>query len=171
MSDPENKIIVSVQMEEADLRRANLWFALSRRWFPAIVFLYLLCAILCYWVDLIFLAVIFAVGMVITPLAVLLAIWFNTKRTFSDLKDFQKSLSFTFSEIGLETTGQKAVGQMNWDHILKVVESKHSINLFLQRNFFLVVPKRFIEDPIELNRIREILKNNLGDKARLQLNS
>lgn len=168
MSDFQGKIAVSVRMEETDLRRANLWFTLKQRGLLVIIPIYMLGAIFFYWSDFPLLAVLFILSTVLTPFGIVWGVGHNTRRTFSDLKDSQKNCTYIFSEMGLETVAEKSHGQTSWDNFLKAVESKYSFNLFFQRNLFFVVPKRFIESSADLNHIREILKNNLGDKAELQ---
>ena len=171
MDNFQDKVAVSVRMEETDLRRANLWFTLKQRWLLVVIPIYLLGAIFFYQADFPLVAVLFILSTVLTPLGIVWGVRHNTRRTFSDLKDSQKNCTYTFSETGLETVAEKSQGQTSWDNFLKVVESKHSFNLFFQRNLFFIVPKRFIGSSAELNRIREILKNSLNDKAELQSGS
>jgi hypothetical protein len=172
MSDLQDQVVVPVQLEEADLRRANFWFTVTQPSSKMLPFLFLLPIIGAFWLDGPFLktvSILAAIlGVMALALTVLLAIYFNTKRVFSDLKDFQKRFDYAFSDSGLEASNEKSHSHTNWDDFLKAVESKHSFNLFIQRRFFIVVPKRSIKSSADLDRIREILKKNFGDKAKIQ---
>jgi len=168
MNDLQDQVIVPVQMEEIDLRRANFWFVVNQPSFKGFLILFLLVVIAGFVVNesllIILPALTLATFLLVTPLVV----YFNTKRIFSDLKDFQKDVVFTFSDAELESNNERAHGNAGWDSYIKAVESKHSFNLFIQRRLFIVVPKRFIKSSSDLNRVREILKNNFGDKVKLQ---
>ncbi|MCI0524061.1 MAG: YcxB family protein [Acidobacteria bacterium] len=159
-----------VQLEAADLRRANLWFTANQPSLKIFLLLFALSAIANFLLNQSFLMVVSILAAVAMLLTIPLAVYFNTKRVFSDLKDFQKRFDYVFSDSGLETNNEKSHSHTSWDGFLKAVESKHSFNLFFQRRFFIVVPKRSINSAADLNRIREILKKNFGDKAKIQTN-
>jgi hypothetical protein len=50
---------------------------------------------------------------------------------------------------------------------LSAVESKHSVNLFIGRTLFVVLPKRCFKTTTDLETTRAILKTALPGKAKL----
>jgi YcxB-like protein len=105
--------------------------------------------------------------MVITPILQPIMIWFQTRRGYLNLKGFQKNLQYLFSSDGYDVLDEKSSSHISWDSILKVVETNHSFNLFFHKAMFHVVPKRCIEQQGDVDRLRSILKQNLGNKAKL----
>jgi hypothetical protein len=102
---------------------------------------------------------------VIFPILYPVLIWFQTKRGFANLREFQRKVQYQFSSNGYEVKDVKSSAHMDWDVILRAVESKHSFNLFFHKSLFHTVPKRCFRGPEDIARLRTLLKQALGTKA------
>jgi hypothetical protein len=176
MNDLDNKVVVPVDIQESDLLRANFGFQYSK-WsikltigypFLGLIYGFFVLPNVDYTnpasaamgaAPLLF--------FVIFPILYPLMIWLQTKRGFSNLKDFQKNVQFVFSTDGYDINDEKSSGHLSWDSILSAVETKHSFNLFFHKVLFHVIPKRCIKEQEDIDGLRKILKQSLGDKAKI----
>ncbi len=174
MSELDDTVVVLVDIQESDLLRENFWFYYSKRFVTLTVIALLIGLMYGLWVLPI-------IGYsnpaeAVTALAPLLlfasfggslpvVIWWQTKRGFSNLKDFQKNVRYTFSATGFSVQDGKSSANLSWDSIHKAVETKRSFNIFTHKLLFQVVPKRCIQQQEDIARLRRILKQSLGDKA------
>jgi hypothetical protein len=73
-----------------------------------------------------------------------------------------------FSEKGVASETATASSSRDWANYLKIDETGTDFIFFTQENFFATIPKRFFKDQKEIVSLRELIKDKLGDKARLQ---
>jgi hypothetical protein len=176
MNELAEKVILLVNCQEQDLLRANFWFLYSKSSTKLQLILLLPFTALLYWllssstqgglVDN-FLWFLLALVPLFTVVGLPLGIWFQTKRNFASLKEFQKNLRYEFSVEGYEVKDEKSSSQISWESIHKVVETKFAFNLFFHKSLFHTVPKRCLQQPHDIERLRKILKEGLGKKAQL----
>lgn len=170
MSEPNETFTVAVQLGESDIQRANFWFQFSK-WSTRLFFVLPLFGLLL--LSQVQISRIVENPIMATPIVVLivfpiiypLLIWFQTKRSFANLQDFQKQIQYDFSAEGYEVSDKKSSARVSWDTILRAAESKHSFHLFFHKSIFHTIPKRCITNPEDLGRLRAILKESLGSKA------
>ncbi len=170
MSHSKEAVTVAGQLRESDLQRANFWFQFSK-WTTRLLFvLPVFGALFLSQVQIskLIKSPVMATPMVVfivLPIVYPLMIWLQTKRSFADLKDFQKQVQYVFSDDGYEVSDKKSSARVSWDSILRAVETKHSFHLFFHKSFFHTIPKRFTTHPEDLARLRAILKTGLGVQA------
>ena len=170
MEQTERAVDVQVDVELADLIRANLWYRYSK---PSTQFSIVLMALL---------TLVFAGILLITPrwLFVLIpvALWalegfivlvivIETRRNFSAGKDFQRHPHYHLTKEGYTVTAGKSSASVNWESVLKAVESKQGFNLFVGRTLFVILPRRCFKTPTDIETTREFLRAALGNKANL----
>jgi hypothetical protein len=171
MTESNAPLTVDVDLTESDLQRANFWFRLgkwSTRLFLAILFV---AGLLLLWrfqssnllENLTATAVVIALIMI--PILYPLLIWFQTKRGFGKLQDFQTTIQYLFSPNGYTVRDAKSSADMTWGAIFRAAESKHSFHLFFHKSFFHTIPKRCFKQPSDIVRLRDLLKRSLGTKA------
>lgn len=168
--EPEVDVVVDLTL--SDLLGANLWAQYSK---PSTKFGLAATAVL----TVLFAVFIFAnllpavyglipLGLLILDVLILLAIIIETRRNYSAVKGFQKQIHYHLNRDGFTATDEKSSSNVSWESVLKADESKDSINLFLGRTHFAMIPKRFFKTNGDVEITREILKTALGEKARLQ---
>jgi hypothetical protein len=96
----------------------------------------------------------------------ILMLYINSIKMYNNMKEPQKNIRYTFAFDGYDVCNETLSAQISWGNLLKAKESKHNIKLYSQSNNFSFIPKRCINTE-ELKFIREILKANLGDKAKV----
>lgn len=171
MEKPGQEVDVLVDLELSDLLRANLWYRYSKR---STKIGNAISAV----ITLLFAVFVFFREMPATYLLLPLAIWLmevfisltiviETKKSYAALKDFQRKIQYHFSPEGYTAKDGKTSANVSWDSILSAVESKHSLNLFVSRTLFVVLPKRCFTTTTDLETTRAILKMALPGKAKL----
>lgn len=170
MTELNEPLIVDVDLKESDLQRANFWFSLkswSNRLMLVVMPLAGLLLLLRIAPSALFpnnTAFILAIILFAFPPYFAL-IWFQTKRGFGNLKPFQLKVQYAFSPEGYKVSDIKSSANIDWDAILRGVESKHSFHLFFHKSFFHTVPKRCFRSAEDIARLRALLKQRLGSKA------
>jgi hypothetical protein len=170
MSESNETLSVAVHLRESDIQRANFWFQFSK-WSTRLLFVLPLFGL--FLLSQVQISKVIENPIMATPLVVLIVfpvlypalIWFQTKRGFANLQDFQKKVQYNFSAEGYEVNDEKSSARVGWDAILRAVESRHSFHLFFHKSMFHTLPKRCITGPEDLARLRAILKGSLGSKA------
>lgn len=168
-----HKINVSVDLRLSDMLRASYWFFFSR------------------WSTRLMLATSIPVGasiivvlsldamepsrfiilctlvMLLAPVFLMLNVYLQARRNFSNLKGFQKRLRFIFSAGGYDVGDEKSFSHVSWDSVVGAVETTHSFNLFFHKSLFQVIPKRCFRDSGEIGGLRALLGAGVGAKAKL----
>jgi hypothetical protein len=170
--DKQAKVDVSVDLQLSDLLRANYWFFFSKWSNRIIMVIFILLSIVS---ALAFLVNdnassygLYASVIVIVPALLIAMIYIQAKRNFSNLKGFQKNIRYTFAYDGYDVRDEKSSSHVSWDSILRAVETDSSFNLFFHKVLFYTVPKRCIRGDSDIRLLRDILKQNLGDKAKVK---
>ena len=177
MSDSNQTVIVDIHLQESDFQRANFWFRLGKWSIRLSLFILLLFGLLL--LSLVQFSEIFAnpirgTGLVVLigfPILYPILIWFQTKRGFANLQDFQKNVRYELTANGYKVSDSKSSSDISWDSVLRAVESKHSFNLFFSKSFFHVIPKRCFKSSEDIERLKAMLKRGLAGKANVFLES
>ena len=171
----EVEVVINLQL--SDLLRANYWYFFSK-WSNRIIMVFFI--LMSVGSALAFLLSssasstsyeLYALVIMIVPVLLIAIVYFQAKRTFSNLKEFQKNIQYTFAYDGYDVRDEKSSSHVSWDSILRGVETESSFNLFFHKILFHTVPKRCIRDDSDVRLMRDILKQNLGDKAKVKSES
>jgi len=95
-------------------------------------------------------------------------IYFGAKRAFSGNKLLNQPARFRFSSQGLDASGPLSSGTCKWEGILSAEESHSLFLLFFGEQQAYIVPKRYFGDASVLPQFRELLRAQLGGRARLR---
>ena len=173
MNEMKPSVEIAVDLELRDLLRANLWF-LYGKWSTRIFLLLLgllaigACVAIASSTERTMAALVLLFCVAYGGLLPVI-VWFNTRRTYSSLKEFQKQLKYRFTRDGYDVEDGKSSARVSWDSMLRAKESKHSFNLFFHRVLFYAIPKRCFSGQADVEVMREILKQALETKASLRL--
>ena len=174
MTDLNEPLTVDIDLKESDLQRANFWFGLTG-WSNRLTLilitlggLLLLFRIAPSWVFPNSIALILSIIMLGFLPFYFGFIWFQTKRSFQNLQDFQKKIQYTFTPHGYSVRDGKSSADVSWDSILRAAESEYSFHLFFGRSVFHTVPKRCFKSSDDVVRLRTLLKTSLGAKATIR---
>ena len=175
MSDSNQTVIVNIDLQEADFQRANFWFRLGKWSIRLSLFILELFGLLL--LSLVQFSEIIVnpirgtglVVLIVLPILYPILIWFQTKRGFANLQNFQKNVRYELTANGYKVSDSKSSSDISWDSVLRAVESKHSFNLFFTKSLFHVIPKRCLESPEDIERLKAILKRGLAGKANVFL--
>ena len=97
----------------------------------------------------------------------LLAAHLNIRSQVKNIMRMVETTKFTFTSHRLEMVSHSSSSQIAWRKLFKVCETKDAFIFFVQKNLFYPVPKRFFQNPQQVDEFRELLVDNLGDKAKL----
>ena len=173
MTERNRTLIVNVDLKESDLQRANFWFRLGK-WSTRLLLvsmplmgLFLLSRVeVSNILENPPVATVLIV-LIVFPILYPLILWFQTKRGFGNLQNFQTQLLYAFSADGYKVSDAKSSSDVNWANILRAAESKHSFHLFFHQSLFHTIPKRCLGKPEDIGQLRSLLKQSLGTKARV----
>lgn len=170
----EESIEVDVQLEFEDFWRVLFWKTLKRYWhmyfltfaisLPAIViFFYVLLtnperikfspAILLLLLPL------------LTVLIVQWSIYTRAKKSDVSLKSKARWV-FYRDEFDVFTPVSRS--ENSWESLVEVEEESKNFLLFLHKDIFMIIPKRFFESDSQIQEFRELVRENLGDRAKLK---
>jgi hypothetical protein len=172
LTESIEEVVVDIDLKESDLQRANFWFRLGN-WSVrlSLLILSLLGLLLLSRFEFSQTSAnpILAIPLVFVLMPILypVVIWIQTKRGFANLLEFQTKVQYSLSADGYRVSDLKSSAQIEWDSILRAVETRHSFHLFFQKALFHTIPKRCIEQPEDIARIRTILKDRFGARATL----
>ncbi len=172
MEKLESEFDVLVDLQLSDLLRANLWFWYSK---PSTKFSVVVTPVL----TVVFGVFIFSkamprlyalipLGLLLLEAFIILVIIIETKRNYSTVKYFQRQIHYHLKKEGYTASDGKSSSNVSWESVLRAVESRESINLFLGRTSFAVIPKRFFKTNADVELTREILKTALRERAQLR---
>ena len=172
MEQSAREVDVTVELEFADLLRANLWSRYSKRSTQISLALTVLLTLMFVMYYLAFQTslwlLLIPLGLLLLDALIFLVIIIETRKNYAAVKDFQKQIHYRLSLGGYTASDEKSSSNVSWDSVVKAAEAKHSFHLFLGPSIFAVIPKRFFKTPGDVQATREILKTALGEKAYLR---
>ena len=172
--DKQSQVRVSIDLRFSDLLRASYWYFFSKwsnRMILAIFVLIGVASALAYLLgDGASPASngLFALVTMMVPALLLVTVYVQARRNYSNLREFQKDIQYTFASDSYDVRDGKSTSHVSWDSILRAVETESSFNLFFHRTLFYTVPKRCIGSAADMQKVRDILKRNLGDRAKVR---
>lgn len=94
-------------------------------------------------------------------------ILFGGYLSYKRVPDFQKNIRYSFSDSGYEISYSKGFSQVDWDNLVKVVETNQCFLFYPQKSMFHIIPKRGFNGIDEITFVRNIISSKLGSKAKL----
>lgn len=92
---------------------------------------------------------------------------FNIGRQLMSVPGINEPYVFTFSEEGLAIAGRLSNTNIKWEAIVKARESKTDFLFYTTKRFAQFLPKRAFGHNEEMNELRVLLDQKLGDKAQV----
>ena len=169
-------IAVEVTYDAADYARAFMfmqkqkfarryWYILLAVWTAGVIGLLYFTGFdlqqMGYFLILVFLLV------VTTVLTMPLFLRWNFRRQLKSFPAAQGVQTFTFNGEGLQITGSLGNSEIKWEAITKALESSNEFLFYISNNFSYFLPKRAFSSSEHQITWREVLKDKLGDKAKL----
>ena len=104
----------------------------------------------------------------VLPLLVLVVFYWGISRQAEKIEKVFEPVKVIFSEKGMESAGESSSAEMSWNDLYKIYETKQDLIFFPERTIFYTIPKRFFKEQDQISALRNLLKNKLGDRAKLQ---
>lgn len=148
--DKQAKVEVLINLQLSDLLRASYWYFFSKWSNRIIMVIFILISVVSALAFLLSNSAsstsygLYALVIMIVPALLVGTVYIQTKRNFSNLKEFQKNIRYTFAYDGYDVRDEKSSSHVSWDSILRAVETETSFNLFFHKVLFYTVPKRCI---------------------------
>jgi hypothetical protein len=92
---------------------------------------------------------------------------FNIGRQLKGVPGIKEPYVFTFNEEGIAIAGRLSSTNIKWEAIVKACESSTDFLFYTTKRFAQFLPKRAFGHNEEMNELRVLLSQRLGDKARL----
>lgn len=108
------------------------------------------------------------ITMIISPLVVTGLTYLSIRRQAKKIEASAQASEVIFETDGIKMITPNASSESKWERYQKVFETKRDFIFFPQHNIFFGIPKRHFADGVEIGRLREILKQGLGKKAKLR---
>lgn len=109
---------------------------------------------------------------IILPALPLLAVLFSQWPIYSAAKHSAASVKgktkWVFSEDEFEVFSAVSRNESDWQSLEKVEERSEVFLLYPQKNISMLIPKRFFEDETQIQDFKELVREKLGDKAKLK---
>jgi hypothetical protein len=166
-------VTASGQLSIGDIYRFSLYALWKRFWF----FLVIMAICAAYVPSSIFLAqqhwewtlsssLGLAFPFVLTPYAFFISPYLGAKKILKTNPNVQGTLSYVFSDAGIEVTGPHSRSNLDWAAIASATETSTQFLLYPQQAIAHVIPKRFVPSPDRQAALRNLLKAHVA-KAHL----
>lgn len=168
-------IVVNVQLNPKDL--CDLWMGSAftfLRWFLVLCGAYLSYAVFAEIVNEGFSV---QTGFTITYYGVVALAAFFTAIFFPRLRAWQlirhgptlrEQRRYSFSDRDVHFDSELMTCDLRWDSFSRIVESRRSFILYLGPLYGMVIPKRYLTQPDDLQRLRELFRNQFKGKLKLR---
>jgi len=108
------------------------------------------------------------ISLVLLPAFLLGFIYWNTKGYFARSEKKARSMRYRFCTDSLDVHSEARGGFLPWFALHEAIEIKSSFLLFIAPHEHYLIPKRCFGDPAEIETVRELLREQMGGKARLR---
>lgn len=94
---------------------------------------------------------------------------FECKKYVAALGEHGRSVHFQFGHVsdGFDVIKGKSFSHVAWEEVVKAEEQPHYFQLLRNKSEGCVLPKRCFQGESDVMQMRHILRENLGDKAKL----
>jgi YcxB-like protein len=98
----------------------------------------------------------------------LISLYLAVKKTFNSSAIVRQKLSYKLSENEIEAFGNSFNTKCGWDIITKAEETGGYFLLYSSTSSAFILPQRCFESDSQIADFRELVRRNLGDKAKLK---
>ncbi len=109
----------------------------------------------------------FTLLLVLPGLALALVYW-SASSQFERAAPQAPTMRYRFSPEALEISSEVRSGWLPWEAVSEAFETKKSFLLFLSPGEHYVVPKRCVPCADNIDRLRDLLREQIGTKAKLR---
>jgi hypothetical protein len=168
----EQEITVRFHPSAADYRKVLIWYRWKRQ---AVIFAIVLVGLL--MTGLAFVTPTAAepykrlpiyLGVILTPIVCVFVAYLGVRKQARKLEVISEDTEFTFTRDGLHSRTSMSESTIKWERFDKVVETSKYFVFFPQHNVFYMVPKGNFDGDSQLMNFRSIVRDSLGDRAKLQ---
>jgi len=99
---------------------------------------------------------------------VLIGTFLAARRNLKRHAALQGEIRYSFSRDGISAAGSVSSGQTGWKGVGDAFETKRSFLIFISKNVLYVIPKRCFREGEDVIRLRRLLAEMLGRKARVR---
>lgn len=171
-------IEIEVVNTAQDYRRVLLWFHLKKLLIIGVFYLVVTAPML--WLtffgaganpfdeknnSVIHVMIIFA----LIPILIIGGIFYNIWKQARNIEKTLEPAKFIFSNEGLESTSKSTSVKVTWDTFQKFQELKEDFLFYPQKNIFYTIPKRFFQDDFQREKFKNLVREKLGDKAKMKI--
>lgn len=104
----------------------------------------------------------------ILPLLVLVVFYWGISRQAEKIEKVFEKVTVRFSEFGIWSKGETSFSEVGWSEFDKVYETSQDFIFFPRPKIFYTIPKRFFNPQSDVLEFRELLRETLTDRAKLQ---
>lgn len=99
---------------------------------------------------------------------IFILIWsiYSTAKRFT--KATEGNISYAFSEAGVDVVSYDSESKIKWSFFEKADETKNDFLLFQNKTRFHPIPKRFFQNETQIQEFKNLVREKLGDKAKLK---
>ncbi len=108
-----------------------------------------------------------SIALALLPVIPISYIYISTRKSFREAAPSSWQMRYHFCPSGLEANSATASGWVAWDDLWEALETEASLLLFVSPGHHYLIPKRFFHGPGELHSVRELLRQQLGARAKL----
>jgi hypothetical protein len=90
----------------------------------------------------------------------------NIQRQFKSSPLMRETQHIYFNESGIGGQTNLSAGETSWEAFIEATETKEDFYFFTTKKMAQFIPKRVFKSESEQNRLRELAKSKLGDKAK-----
>lgn len=97
-----------------------------------------------------------------------LSIWWGSRRAYQSNPAAQREMIYQFGRQGIASSNGLMHGEVTWEAIVEVLETKKDFLFFVSKQSVYLVPKAAIPSPDERQRLRRLVTACCGKRAKLQ---
>ena len=94
-------------------------------------------------------------------------IYFGIWRQAERLKKISEPAKAIFSDKGLKTISESSSSEKTWGRFSNIFETQDDFIFYLMENVFFTIPKRFFQDKNQVIELKQLFREKLGEKAKL----
>jgi len=104
---------------------------------------------------------------VLLPALILGLLLFSIWKQSKNIVKTTEPTKFIFTKNGLEAISKSTTVQSLWSSFQKIQETKTDFILFPQKNIFYPIPKRFFQNEMQINELRQFIRNSSIENVKL----
>jgi hypothetical protein len=97
-----------------------------------------------------------------------LAIRRGVRRTYRSNPNVQRETTYQFTPQSIVSSNAVSRSEVKWEALVEVLETKKDFLFFLSKQSAYAIPKTAIPSPDDRRRLRRLVLDNAGDRAKLQ---